>query len=812
MQELFVNRANVDETWRFSNYVKEMGSFMPNIIVLATAAFVAGIWCAGFFEPWLMVLLLVAATLFGAAMWQIRCGSRYVAAIVLGLFFVVGIIRSIHADTVSSWDISRYSGQTVTLCGVLDEAPQWWDLDEKSVKVRYTIAATSVNSGGAQPEPVEGLVVISVRQPHDMPLAVYRDRIVVTGEIQALHGYQNPGRVDSVASLRLRGITARMAVNNGSFAFERTNSRTWLGMLAEWRQGIAATISQAMAPGDAAILNGILFGGYFGIKREVVQGFATTGLVHILSVSGTHIALVAGAVMWLGGRLGFRRGRVAVLAAGCIVFYALFAGLNPPVIRSVVMALIALAAIRLGREKDSPQALALTALIMLSYQPGILYDISFQLSFAATAGLVLFYRKTVEKLSQLPKWIGTAAAVTLVAQLGALPFMAWYFNSFPLSSFLANIIVLPLIEAVVVIGLFASCAGLVLPLLGKVLLVLCALLISTAVHLTALIAALPGASIYIPAVGVGAGAVYYLALAWFYGYMPRGVPTGADILGRWPYKTAAVLAMVIIAVFSYSYYPRPVGVHFIDVGQGDAALITTPHGRAVLIDSGGSGELSDFDVGERVVVPYLKHYGITTVDYLILTHGHKDHAGGAAGVARLLTVRNLVLEREDLALPVAALLRAAPGKGVIPAQTGQTITLDGVTFTVVHAFSESQDKARNEASNVVRVSYGNHSFLITGDLGAQGEYSMLEHGLVPGDVLKVAHHGAKTSSTPEFLQAFAPRYAVISAGYNNRYGHPHPETLQRLAEHNIKVYRTDRDGAVVFKTDGKTLTVKTFAK
>jgi competence protein ComEC len=548
-----------------------------------------------------------------------------------------------------------------------------------------------------------------------------------------------------------------------------------------------------------------MLGGYHGIKREVVKDFTATGLVHILSVSGAHIALVAGAILWLGGRLRLKRELLALTAAGAVTAYALLAGLTPPVVRALIMGIIALAAVGLGREKDTPQALALAALLMLAHQPGLLYDVSFQLSFSATTGLVLLYRRTAERLGFLPKWLAGALAATIAAQLGALPFMAWYFNAISLSSLLAGILIIPFVEIILIAGILAGIAGLAAPLLGKLLLVLCAQLIGVAVSLTAVLAALPGSLIHMPAMGVATGVIYYLMIAWIYGYSPAGLPGPAAVARRWPQVAVGALALITVATAALSWTPRPVQVHFIDVGQGDATLITTPYGRSVLIDTGGSGQQAEYDIGERVVVPYLKHYGITAVDYLVLTHGHADHAGGAAGVASALPVKNIILPPDEVTPAIQALRRAAAGQPVALAYTGQTFNLDGVAFSMLHTGGTD----REETSGVVRVDYGRHSFLITGDLGSGGEQLLLARRLAPGSVLKVAHHGSKHSTTKDFLKVYSPDFAVISAGYNNRFGHPHSETLIRLAERNIQVYRTDRHGAIVFSTDGDTLAVKT---
>lgn len=780
---------------------------MPRILPLLAAAFAAGIWCARLLPLAPAFLYGLAAGLFVFALVQVGRGRGAVALTAAALFFVAGAIRLGHADILPAGDISRHAGRPVTIHGTVADLPQWTPLDHETAKVKYIIAVTAVDAGRSVREPASGGVAVHLRQPRQASIAAYGDQVTVSGRLLAIHGYNNPGQVDTVAASRLKGVTARLAAKPEDFRASPAAGRSWVAALAAWRQAMTAFIQAALAPGDAAILSGVLFGGYAGIKQQTVRDFAATGLVHILSVSGAHIALVAGVVLWLAARCRLRPSVAAALAAAAVILYALLAGFTPPVVRALVMGLAALAAVMLGRDKDALAALSLAALAMLAWQPTLLWDISFQLSFGAAAGLVVLYPPTVAALAFLPGWLAGPLAVTAAAQLGVLPFLAWYFGSFPLASFLANLIVLPVIELVVVAGLLAVMAAAVLPLAGKLLLVACGLLIGLAVQITAWLAAIPGAVLHLPAMGAAAGAAYYLALLWLYGRLPR-LPGPLAVLRRWPRRAAAGAALLIVIFFVNVYYPRPLTVHFIDVGQGDAALIVTPRGRAVLVDAGGGGDYTGFDVGERVVAPYLRHHGVTNLDYLILTHGHQDHAGGAAAVASAIPVRTLLLPPESPTPAVAALARAG-GQEAVTAAAGQSFSLDGVAFTVLHA-AGGQQPARGEASStVIRVDYGSHSFLITGDLGPRDEHALAKN-IVPGSVLKVSHHGARTATTPELLAAYRPHYAVISVGHANRFGHPHPDVLARLAERNIEFYRTDRHGAIVFRSDGATLTVKPY--
>jgi len=791
---------------------------MTDIMGMITATFVAGIWCGEYCRPLLPLLYSCMMVVVLLIIWQssVHKSQRWSVGV---LFFLVGMVRFIHADALAPTDISRYANQTMVVYGTIREIPKVTLGEEGNSKVLYQVAVKIGRLPEGEKIQVTGVLTVNVRQTSNRPMASHGDEVRLKGEVTPLHGYNNPAQYDSVAAAERQGIRGRMSIQDQDISIvEKHEDVSWESTLALWRGKIIENMERVMPQHHASILAGMLFGGYEGIPRDIVTDFATTGIVHILSVSGSHIALVVGVITVLGTSVARRlavNGKVVPLfAAGIVTFYAVFCGLTPPVLRSLIMGLIALFAVCFEREKDAIHALLLSALGMMIHEPSLIYDLSFQLSFASSAGLVFLNGKTVAMLTAVPTWLARLLAVTIAAQLGVLPFIAWYFNSFSLSSLVANVLIVPLIEGLVILGLFGAGMGLLVGVVGNIIMVLCSLLIGIVIQCTAWLAMIPGAKLYVPSIGLMGSVIYYLLLAWVYGYKPENMLSLRELVQKWPKASGVALLGAVMCAIIYNVYPRPVYVHFIDVGQGDCTLIITPHGRAILVDTGGvMGSKTDFDIGERVVVPYLKHYGVLSIDYLFLTHGHQDHAGGAAGIARNLPVKNSMLARENFTPAVRNLVQVAHGSLFIPVYDTQDMAIDGVTLRVVHAVGGLDVGHSNEVSSVIQVSYGKHSFLLTGDLEGKGEKEILARGQdISSTVLKVCHHGGKTSSTVEFLQAVIPEYAVISVGKDNHFGHPHEETIKHLLAQNSKIYRTDQQGAIVFTTDGKTLTVDTFIK
>lgn len=791
---------------------------LNNIILFMCAAFATGIWQASVYSWHFSTLAILAILLLLISLWRVVHNDQRTFGSVISLFFVVGMLCYSQTVIVRADDISYYAGQTVTVEGTIVAVPEENTIDRQKSQIRYILKAEKVKSAGATKVfYASGKIRITIQHKDEkIKPAAYGDKVTITGKIVELHGYNNPGQIDLPAALKRQGITARMIGQEQTLqVLAAYKGDSWRVALANWRDQMITGLQQVMPMNDAAILTAVLFGGYQGINKDVIRDFAATGLIHILSVSGAHMALVAGLITWLGRRLCLNSLITMTLAAVVVILYACMSGLTPPVIRSAVMGLISLLAVVLGREPYAPAALSVTALAMLICQPLLLFDISFQLSFGATAGLVFLYQHTANYLSRYASWLAGPLAVTLTAQLGVLPIIAWYFNNISFIAFVANIIVLPVIELVIILGLAGIIIYTMVPFVGKMIFVFSSLLIGLVMMLTELLAAVPYSSVHLPAIGIPGSVGYYLVLAWVYGWRPFKLPGPKQLITERPRFCVFSAVVLIIAVTAYAWYPKPLTVHFIDVGQGDAILIITPHGQSVLVDTGGTVGESDFDIGERVVAPYLKHYNVKTIDYLILTHGHQDHAGGAAGVASRIRIANVLLPQEKHSPAVQALLHSRPG-AVIPAYTGQRFQIDKVIVEIEQAVVEMEGSSHaagsNEVSNVVRVSYGQHSFLLTGDLEARGEAALLTKSLAPCTVLKVGHHGSRTSTTEPFLQAAAPRFAVITAGYGNHFGHPHPETLKRLADKEITVYRTDKQGAIVFTSDGKNIEVEPYVK
>ncbi|MGM9539345.1 ComEC/Rec2 family competence protein, partial [Anaerovibrio sp.] len=452
--------------------------------------------------------------------------------------FLLGIGRYYAVAVPPENDIGRLAGQRVKLEGRLAGAPESTVDEAGGLHVRYEVECEKLagrdSVGGrlmvyANENSLHGREIMAQipvkrqagEEKADWELAGREllgrsgDRLAVSGTVRALHDYGNPGRLNREMSLAARGIHGRLTADKYSLELMSEDGDRLARLSERIRNAYREYMERAMPKQDAAAVFAMLFGGYQGIRPELLEAFTVTGIVHILSVSGSHITLMAGTAGIVGRLLHLPDRVTAGMGVATILFYGLLAGAIPPVIRSALMGILTLLALTLGREKDARHLLSIVALGLLLYSPPLLYDISFQLSFGATAGLLYIAPAVREWLrKRLPVFVADSLAVTLGAQLSVLPLLAWYFNAVSISSLLANLVIAPAVEWIIVIGLLAGMAGSLLPLAGHLVFMAASLLLGLVYELSRLTAALPFSQVYVPSPGFCSSTVYYMALGW----------------------------------------------------------------------------------------------------------------------------------------------------------------------------------------------------------------------------------------------------------------------------------------------------------
>ena len=692
--------------------------------------------------------------------------------------------------------------------------------------------------------PLRGKVRIFVKtDSKNVDLTVRKllsEKIRIAGIIKEPVFLRNPGTYDGYLSNKIKGIYGNITVLPAQLQTLKEPFPLrfrFMSLAQEVREKALAKLHT----GTGAILPAMVLGGYQGVAAEDADVFRDNGIAHLLAVSGTHVAVLTLLLHALLRPAGKKR---LIFIQSFLILYSLLCGLQPAVLRSVAMACVLLWGRSRKLKADSVRLLLLTAWALLLANPFWLFDVSFQLSFVTTAGLLLAGPKVTAYIPQsLPDWLRTVLGVTLTAQIFSFPFSVYYFHRFSLIGLASNLLLLPALELALLLflgGLFLlvlEAAGsaffstlfsftndtnqssmffnLLYSFTGDlhqgsgISVTLINLPFSTAEFLLQgavaagkLLTKLPFAAIDI------AGwnrAQYFCYMGFVVAFFDLGPFSRLSSRQR----KCLLWTMVCFFFLIHSIHfllPKDLTVHFMDVGQGDAALVQTPEGKNILIDTGGLQ--GDADISRMVLLPYLRYLGVKQIDALCLSHGDHDHAGGAVGVAARLPVKNVFLGAGAEESPdMQALLKVVGTKAnIYRMQKGEVWNVGGCKIVVASA-SDSTSSAsavseENASSLVLQLSCQGHSLVFTGDADMETEESAMPM-LRRADVLKVSHHGSDTSSSPHFLDHIRPRFGVISCGKHNRYGHPGKETLERLAARHIIPLQTDQLGAikVVFSKD-----------
>lgn len=742
--------------------------------------------------------LLLAGLINDAIAWRKNRVYFLLSLIVLGMILFQWQLER------NNGNIEILAGKKSVLIGTVSREP-----DVRVNKINYTVKVEQEPSGNLIEGSAKGYVLLSVKG--DSKTYSYGDRLELIGipEIPAEAG--NPGDFNYRKYLQSKGI--QLVINSWDGSGIRkigTGSLNYiLDFCFSFRESLVSILNKSLAPKYASIMEGVLLGSAGRIDYQAQNDFALSGVIHILSVSGYHMALLAGACLVVGNLFGFSRGLQAFLTITVTLFYAIMIGFSPPVVRSALMIWTLLLARFLKRDYDWQSSISLAALIILLLDPQSLFTAGFQLSFLATWGIFYLAPIIEPGLISIP-YVGKAITVTLAAQLAVLPVTSYYFSYFSIISVIANLIIVPLVSLAMLTGSAAIVGGMVWLPFAETMNISTAFIVELVLKLARVFADLPFSVITTGQPSV-TGVIFIYVITVVLLKIARNREMHLKTLRMCQVnRQKLVLALLIAAaVFLWAGIFIPdkgkLEITFLDIGQGDATLIRTPGGKYLIIDTGGNEDAnSTFDPGERILVPFLRRQGIRSIDLMLLSHPHADHIQGAEAVLKYLDVEMLVVNPQFSCNPEGEELKEAfrqEESQIKEVSGGDTIIFDKVKIEVLHPLS-SLPADENNDSMVVRLSLGEFSVLFTGDIEQSALEELTGARETKADLIKVPHHGSRGSWIEEFYRKADPDLAVISVGEHNKYGHPSKEVTDGLSALGIPVLRTDKDGAVVVSTDG----------
>ena len=799
-------------------------------LIYLSCAWVAGIFLGSKFN---LPLALIFTGLIPLPLLFFRQHRKLIVltSLCLVAFFIGAFRFQSSLPTINEHYLQFYNDQeTVEIRGMVNIDPE---LRDKTTHIH--LSATEIKLEGEWQE-VSGTALLFVPR---YPAYSYGDVLQVSGELET------PPELDDFdykGYLAHQGIYSTMLYPNIEIVETGKGSKP-LGWVYSLRNRLSQTIAEVLPEPQASLAQGVILGIRGNIPQSVSDDFAHTGTAHLLAISGLHLGILAGILLSIGIWLFGRRHYLYIwLALGIIWLYVLITGMHPPVIRAAIMASLFLTAELLGRQRSAITSLAFAAAVMAGISPHLLWDASFQMSFLAMAGLIFIFpplqalgRRAVRATlgedraaASIANLVSDSFSIILGAILAVWPIVAHYFGIVSFMAPLATFLALPALPGIIITGALAGGVGLIFLPVAQVIAWLAWLFLSHMLLVVNGLAAIPLSSIEVGVVNAHLIWAYYLVLAlalWFNSHRRQAstlttksltsvkpaINKITNSVSRVPKKWVIPPLLVIAILVSLTAATMPddkLHVSILDVGQGDAILIQQGN-QQVLVDGGPSPQAITLELSQKM--PFWDR----TIELVVLTHPSADHVTGLVEVLDRYQVKQVLYPHLNFSSNIYdEWLRLVKDIKTATARAGQQINLGEATIEVLNPQIPHLNDSESDIDNngvVLHITMGKVSFLLTADMMWEAELELITHRAnLTSTVLKVAHHGSNTSTTSEFLAVVNPQLAVISAGADNRFGHPTPEVMERLEEKlgSENVYRTDRNGTAEFITDGERLWVR----
>lgn len=708
--------------------------------------------------------------------------------VILVLFFLLGIFIGINGDR-------------SLLINNIDKRLDYMGIVEETIKGeddfnKYIVSVDYADNKSIMKEKI----ILNVTGNDRLHIG---ERIYFSGELRLPKENTNPRLFNYRLNLKTEKIHTTMSIKGHSITvINSENIALKYRLKSKFTDTIVNTFNTYLSEKNASLMTGIFLGQSSYLSSEDIDVYRDMGLAHLLAVSGLHIGIISGFISFVLSNLGIKRRINIIITLSTIWIYGYLIGFPPSILRSSIMFTILYYSQLIHEPYDSINSLSLAMFILLIINPYYIFNLGFQLSFAATFSILIFTPRIRHGFYPFSNKITESLSSILGVQVGLLPFQAYYFNNINIISIIANLIIIPMISFSLILGFLMIILTDFHSINGLIGIILENLLNIEGIMLNWLNGiSINSFRVFSPEIITGL--IFYIILFVIFDII------NIKKLDKIMVKVVAVYLILLTMINIYSIInDKSTELHFIDVGQGDSILIRTKRAD-YLMDTGGSF-FGDYNIAEGITIPYLEKLGINKLEGLFITHFDADHSQGVPLILDILDVRYLFSTYLPDDEEMLNSIKSSDAKSIILKENDKLKLDDSITLDIIWPNTSNLDSNNSSMVSILRTNGTN--ILLTGDIEREAEYLIKDKIIDDIHIIKVPHHGSNTSSTDEFLQSIRPQDAIIQVGRNNLYNHPSDEVLNRYNSLGAAVYRTDNMGLVKVIIDENDYEIETYLK
>ena len=759
---------------------------MKRPLLIVTISYILGIIIGVYFKQSILLILLAGIT--GSAFWKIIKKKKI---IIIAICIVTCLLSFLQINNLNNKYNKMYKldDENIAITGIVCS-------QIKETDYKYSVNIKLEN---------KLKLTVYIDKKENVSKLEYGNKVSVTGTYKKPTEKRNYKGYDYMKYLKTKKICGSLMVDGEVKLVKTKKINPIFTIINKLSLIFKQNLKKLLPEQEAELEQGILLGDTSDIESDIKDDFRECNLSHMLAVSGAHLSYLVLGINTVLSKKSFGIRRRKILSIMFISIFMVIVNMSPSVVRAGISTIIAIFATLIYRKQDTYTTISIALLLTLLNNPLAIFDFGLQLSYLATLSIIIFYSKFTQKQfnNKVKKYLYESAMLTVSANILILPITIYEFNTIPINSIISNLLAGPLLGICIILGMFTVIISIVCFPVSKLIAFPLQIILKILIKIIELISKIPFGN-------------YTVKTPWFIVVFLTYAIIATLIYNK--KKITKILTMITLIIFivmqvcAFINIDGKLKIYFIDVGQGDSMLVKTVRGKNILIDGGGSKD-PDYDIGEKILVPYLLDRRIKTLDYVIISHFDEDHATGVAQILGKIDVSSIILTRQleenDIYRHILSIAKEKKIK-LIYVKEGDVLKIGGIKISIIHPENKLMiNNPMNNNSIVCKVEYNSFSMLLTGDIEMEAEELILRKNInLKADVLKVAHHGSKTSTTGEFLKAINPKVALIGVGKNNNFGHPSNEVIQRLKENGTRIYRTDENGEISITVNKKGRIIK----